>query len=114
MCGTTTDSLKAYRMPTFVLFLFIGASFRSGEVVACPSCMRKTLAKLTLKNLLPANLLWLLLLVPWYAIAALRSLTPGHSASAAIQLYRLSSPARVPPQGGTITTSPYAQLRDRT
>ena len=79
VCGKATDSLKAYHVPTFMLFLWVGASFQHGTVVACPSCMRARLAKLTVINILPANLLWLLLLLPWYGISALRSFTRGHS-----------------------------------
>lgn len=78
-CGRATDSLKGYRLPTFLLFLGIGASFKHGLVVRCPPCMRKELGRLTLINILPANLLWVLLLLPWYGIATLRSLTQGHS-----------------------------------
>ncbi len=82
-CYTETTALKAYRLPTFLIFLFFGASFRHQLIVACPSCMRRELGRLALINILPANLLWLLLLAPWYSIAALRSLTPGHSKLAA-------------------------------
>lgn len=78
-CGQATDSLKGYRLPTFLLFIGIGASFKHGLVVRCPPCMRKELGRLALINVLPANLLWVVLLVPWYGIAALRSLTKGHS-----------------------------------
>lgn len=80
-CGQPTDSLKGYRLPTFLLFIFIGASFKHGLVVACPQCMRKELLRLSLINLLPANLLWLVLLVPWYSLAAAFSTTPGHSSA---------------------------------
>lgn len=82
MCHQQTDSLKVYRLPTFLLFLFFGASFRHGDIAACPPCMRGKIAKLTAINILPANLLWLILLVPWYTIAALRTLAKGHSSRA--------------------------------
>lgn len=81
-CGQMTESLKAYKLPTFMLFLWFGASFKHGTVVACPPCMRKELGKLALINILPANLLFPLLVGPWYSIAALRSLTKGHSSGA--------------------------------
>jgi hypothetical protein len=41
--------------------------------------MRKKLLKLGLINLLPANILWVVLLLPWYSIAAILSTTKGHS-----------------------------------
>lgn len=82
MCHQQTESLKVYRLPTFLLFLFFGASFRHGDIAACPPCMRGKIAKLAAINILPANLLWLVLLLPWYSIAALRTLIPGHSSGA--------------------------------
>jgi hypothetical protein len=112
-----TDSLKAYRLPTLLIFLWIGASFKHGTVVACPPCMRKELGTLALVNLLPANLLWPLLAAPWYSIAALRSMTKGHSAKAT-ELVMLAMPQPTydapPPQlsdpyGGSnpMPTDPY-------
>lgn len=80
-CGVQTDSLKAYRLPLLLLFLGVAWSLRHGTVVACPRCVRRELGRLTLVNALPANLLWVLLLLPWYSIAALRTLTHGHSPS---------------------------------
>ncbi|MFT5355929.1 MAG: hypothetical protein ACI9KE_003150 [Polyangiales bacterium] len=82
MCHQQTDSLKVYRLPTFLLFFFFGASFRKSDIVACPPCMRGKMAKLAVINILPANLLWLILLMPWYSIAALRTLAKGHSSKA--------------------------------
>ena len=32
-CHQPTDSLKGYRLPTFLLFIFVGASFRHALVV---------------------------------------------------------------------------------
>lgn len=78
-CGQQTDSLKGYRLPTFLLFILIAASFKHGLVVGCPTCMRKELLKLSLINIIPANILFLVLLLPWYSIAAVLSTTKGHS-----------------------------------
>ena len=52
---------------------------KHGLVVGCPACMRKKLLKLGLINLLPANVLWVVLLLPWYSLAAVMSTTKGHS-----------------------------------
>lgn len=98
-CGDSTTALKAYRLPTFLLFLFIAVSFRHGLVVACPRCMRKELLRLAAINLLPANLLWFVLLLPWYGIAAIRSTTAGHSSAAAGAL--LHSPEAAEPAFST-------------
>ncbi len=80
-CGASTDSLKAFRLPLFLLFLGVAWSLRHGTVVACPRCMRRELGRLTLVNLLPANILWLVLLLPWYGVSALRTFKRGHSPS---------------------------------
>ncbi len=78
-CGQQTDSLKGYRVPTFLLFILVAASFKHGLVVGCPQCMRKKLLKLGLINLLPANILWVVLLLPWYSICAILTTSKGHS-----------------------------------
>lgn len=78
-CGQQTDSLKGYRMPTFLLFILVAASFKHALVVGCPDCMRKKVLKLALINLVPANILWVVLLLPWYSIVAMLTTTKGHS-----------------------------------
>jgi len=66
-------------MPTFLLFILVAASFKHALVIGCPDCMRKKLLKLALINLIPANILWVVLLLPWYSIAGILSTTKGHS-----------------------------------
>jgi hypothetical protein len=68
-------------MPELVVFVLIAAWFRRAFIVACPSCMRKKLLRLTLINILPGNVLWLVMLVPWYGICAALSYSKGHSSS---------------------------------
>ncbi len=68
-------------MPVFLLFILVAASFRHGTVVACPPCMRKKLGKLSLINILPANILFLVLVGPWYLVCTMMSFTEGHSSS---------------------------------
>jgi hypothetical protein len=41
--------------------------------------MRKKLLKLGLINLIPANILWFVLLLPWYSICAILTTSKGHS-----------------------------------
>ena len=43
--------------------------------------MRKHLLKRALINLLPANVLWPLIVLPFHGVQLLRSLAPGHSRS---------------------------------
>lgn len=67
--------------------------------------MRRELGRLALINILPANLLWLILLAPWYGISALRTLTRGHSSAAPQSLaadggYRAAAALAGPPLGG--------------
>lgn len=80
-CRQPTDSLKSYRLPQLFLCLWIAFSVRHDQVTACPTCMRKTLLKRTLINILPANIVWPFVIVPWMGIAGLMTLTHGHSSS---------------------------------
>jgi len=80
-CGTMTPSLKRYRTIHLLIFIGIGARTQPAVVTACPPCMRKHLLKRALINLLPANVLWPLIVLPFHGVQLLRSLAPGHSRS---------------------------------
>lgn len=79
-CGRYTDSLKLYRLPNLWLFLWIFIRYSSKGYVCCPSCMRK---KILLHgftyNIVTANLIWPVVILPWSIIYLLRSCTKGHS-----------------------------------
>jgi hypothetical protein len=63
----------------FLLYLFVFAYHRRKTVVACPRCMRAAIFESTVINVLPANLLWVVLVLPWNAILFGMSFTRGHS-----------------------------------
>jgi hypothetical protein len=85
-CGNPTHDLKHYRYVHWCLCLLVFYSYEIGAVTGCPSCVRKRLLDRTLINLVPANLLWLALVLPFHLIQLARSYSSGHSA--AIQLER--------------------------
>ena len=77
-CRRPSDSIKAYTLGT-ILFLLVGAvSWRRREV-GCPSCIRGKIALFAAVNLVTANLLWPILILPWATVQLLRSFTRGHS-----------------------------------
>ncbi len=67
-CGEQSDSLKSYTMMRFMLFLWVFAFWRRQIVTCCPSCMRKEVALKTLINVIPANLLWFVVVAPWHTV----------------------------------------------
>lgn len=79
LCLQPTRSLKQYRVMRWCVFYLAGAVWQVKIVRACPACMRATVWKSALINLVPANLLWLLLLLPWSMVLTLMTLVHGHS-----------------------------------
>ncbi len=77
-CQQPSPSVKAYTMARFFLFILIGAWWQTKKVVACPSCMRKEIALSTLINLVPANILMVLIL-PWHTALFAMTFAEGHS-----------------------------------
>jgi hypothetical protein len=80
-CRVFTPSLKAFTVVDFALFGGFLAGIKTGRVVACPACMRKALGIRTLANLLPGNLLWLLVVLPWHLVLLAATYREGHSRS---------------------------------
>jgi hypothetical protein len=78
-CGQLTDSLKQYRYMRWCVFLLAGAIHQEATERACPACMRGFIGKSLLINIVPANLLWLILLLPWGLILIGASCRRGHS-----------------------------------
>src|SRR4051794_25387563 len=73
-CGRPSDSIKCYRMG-LILFLLVFWFSSTKNEVGCPSCIRGKIARFCLVNLLPANVLWPVLILPWSIILLLRSFT---------------------------------------
>ena len=79
-CGKMTDSLKVYRLPDLWICLGVWVRYATKGHVCCPSCMRK---KILLHgftyNIVTANLLWTLIIMPWSVINLFRTNSKGHS-----------------------------------
>jgi hypothetical protein len=103
-CGQLTDSLKEYHYLRWCVFLLAGAIYQTATVRACPECMRAFLRKSLLINVLPANLLWLVLLLPWGLILLAMSHRGGHS-KVALRGVELETELA---QTQTATVSPFA------
>ncbi len=81
-CSKPTDSLKRYNFPEKLVFIGIAAWTRPATYTACPTCMRTILLKKMFSwNLLTANVLWLLVFLPYGLILLIASTTKGHSKS---------------------------------
>lgn len=78
-CNQMTTSLKNYTMVQFLLFIWFFAFWRRQTMTLCPSCMRNELLMKTLINLIPANLLWLFLVLPWNTVLFCMTFADGHS-----------------------------------
>jgi hypothetical protein len=78
-CNQMTTSMKSYTMVQFLLFIWFFAFWRRQTVTCCPSCMRNELMMKTLINLVPANLLWLFLVLPWNTVLFCMTFADGHS-----------------------------------
>jgi hypothetical protein len=78
-CRKPSDSVKCYRM-LLVLFLLIGVSIGGEGHVGCPACTRLKILWYSLVNLISANLLWPVIVLPWALIALACSFRKGHSA----------------------------------
>src|SRR6476646_677615 len=78
-CGRPTDSLKQFRYVSWVLFYLVGALWQTAYYRACPPCMRRLIGRRMAWTLIPANLLWLLLILPWGLGLVVASYRKGHS-----------------------------------
>ncbi len=78
-CNQMTTSMKSYTMVQFLLFIWFFAFWRRQTLTLCPSCMRNELLMKTLINLIPANLLWLVLVLPWHTVLFCMTFADGHS-----------------------------------
>ncbi|MFO0881615.1 MAG: hypothetical protein U0840_30325 [Gemmataceae bacterium] len=79
MCGLPTEHLKRARYMRLLVFLFVGSWWQEEIITACPSCLRRRVWRNCFINLLPANLLWPFLMLPWALVLTLTSRSRGHS-----------------------------------
>lgn len=81
VCDTPTPSLKQYQFVRWLVFYFAGAWWQTEYYRACPHCTRQWVARRAARNLLPANLLWFVLVLPWAVGLFVASYRRGHSAA---------------------------------
>ncbi len=82
VCSTPTHSLKRYTLVDKLVFIGVGAWMQRRTRAACPDCMRGILLKNTFSwNILLANLLWLIIILPYNIALLIGSSTEGHSKS---------------------------------
>ena len=93
ICSVPTDSLKRYGVMCEVVFLGIVARSRRCAYTACPRCMRRMVLKDTFSpvNILLANLMWVLAVLPYSLALVIASTIPGHSRSIREMLSRSTS-----------------------
>ena len=77
-CGQTTQNLKFYGTATIV-FMFVYVISLTKQFTRCPKCMRRSIYKMAIINLLTANLIWPFLIAPVCFIQWIRSFYGGHS-----------------------------------
>ena len=78
-CGEMTTSLKHYTMMRYLVFVWFFAFWARKKETGCPACMRKAIAISAAINIVPANLLWLVVIAPWYSILFFMTFADGHS-----------------------------------
>ena len=77
-CHEPKDSVKSYTMMSFLIFILVGAWWRTKRVVACDSCMRGELILSSCINLVTANLLSPFVLL-WHGVLFAMTFQKGHS-----------------------------------
>ncbi len=79
-CGQPSDSIKQYKLPYKWIFVWIMLFHQDIEYTCCPHCMRKQiLLRGFTYNIILANLLWLIIILPWCLVLLICSFTKGHS-----------------------------------
>ncbi len=82
VCGKETTSLKGYTLYERLVFLIILVSHKTNFYTACPHCMRKIIVRKTFNSTIVTGwILWLVLILPWHALAYLFTFSPGLSRS---------------------------------
>jgi hypothetical protein len=79
VCGQPTEHLKQYEFVRWMAFYLVGAAYQTAHYRACPGCMRKLIAARAAWNVVPANLLWVVLVFPWALALFVATYRKGHS-----------------------------------
>lgn len=77
-CGESTENLKT-RVSFVIVFAYLFGYVWKKQSMACPRCTRKSAYRFALINLLPANLIWPIVVVPICLFQWASSFRSGHS-----------------------------------
>ena len=79
-CGRLSDSLKCFTLPNYAVFIGIYAQWQNVQYICCPSCMRKHIGvKCFTYNIVLANIMWPIFILPWGVTQLIRSSQKGHT-----------------------------------
>ncbi len=79
-CGRLSDSLKCFILPHYAVFVGIYAQWQNVQYICCPSCMRKHIGiKCFTYNIILANIMWPIFILPWGVTQLIRSGQKGHT-----------------------------------
>lgn len=79
-CGRLSDSLKCFILPNYAVFVGIYAQWQNVQYICCPSCMRKHIGiKCFTYNIVLANIMWPIFILPWGVTQLIRSCQHGHT-----------------------------------
>lgn len=79
-CGRLSDSLKCFVLPRYAVFVGVYAQWQNVQYICCPSCMRKHIGiKCFTYNIILANLMWPVIILPWGVTQLVRSCQHGHT-----------------------------------
>jgi hypothetical protein len=82
-CDELTQSLKAFNLPKLFFIPIPHVHYHMHETdptEACPGCMRWVLLKYLACQIITANVLWPILVLPIYLVYFVRTFVKGHSA----------------------------------
>ena len=81
-CGRLSDSLKCFILPNYAVFIGIYAQWQNVQYICCPSCMRKHIGiKCFTYNIVLANVMWPIFILPWGITQLIRCAHKGHSST---------------------------------
>ncbi len=84
-CRQPSASIKSYRMPELIVFLFLFVFVRRAQYRACPSCMRMIVLKRIAVNCLTAHVA-MFFIAPFYWVQFFRTFSQGHSSDIRAEL----------------------------
>ncbi len=77
-CGQPSGSIKCYNT-LILLFIWFFVVWWPKKDVGCPSCIRGKIAQFCLINIVTANILWPIIILPWSLVLFCMSFSQGHS-----------------------------------